>query len=79
MVVHTAPSSSDTDFDLATPEGETTRIQVRVKANVRDIHTGKKTTTGTFAYTFGVEGNRRVLPASYGEYMEWIVAKRYSV
>jgi acyl-coenzyme A thioesterase 9 len=78
MVVHTAPSSHATDFDPVTPEGETTRVQVRVKANVRDVHTGKKTTTGTFAYTFGVEGERRVLPTSYGEYMEWIIAQRYA-
>src|SRR5579859_1537742 len=79
MVVHTAPSTSDTDFDPATAEGETTKMQVRVKANVRDVHTGKRTTTGTFAYTFGVEGERRVLPATYSEYMEWIIAKRYSL
>jgi acyl-coenzyme A thioesterase 9 len=79
MVVYTAPSSSDADFDAATPEGETTRVQVRVKANVRDMHTGQKTTTGTFAYTFGVEGQRRVLPTKYAEYMEWIIAKRYWV
>ena len=79
MVVYTAPSSSDADFDPATPEGETTRVQVRVKANVRDMHTGQKTTTGTFAYTFGVEGQRRVLPTKYAEYMEWIIAKRYWV
>jgi acyl-coenzyme A thioesterase 9 len=74
--VHTAPSSSETDFDPATPEGETTKVQVRVKATVRDVHTGQKTTTGTFAYTFGVEGQRRVLPTKYGEYMEWVTAKR---
>jgi len=79
MVVYTAPSSGDTDFDPATPDGETMRVQVRVKANVRDVHTGQKTTTGTFAYTFGVEGQRRVLPTKYAEYMEWIIAKRYRV
>ena len=79
MVVYTAPSSSDADFDPATPEGEKTKVQVRVKANVRDVHTGQKTTTGTFAYTFGVEGQRRVLPTKYSEYMEWIIAKRYRV
>ena len=77
MVVHTAPSSNDTDFDPVTLEEETTKVQVRVKATVRDVHTGQKTTTGTFAYTFGVEGQRRVLPTKYGEYMEWVTAKRY--
>jgi acyl-coenzyme A thioesterase 9 len=69
LVVHTAPHSSDS-------HGEITRVQVRVKANVRDIHTGQRTTTGTFAYTFDVEGRRRVLPTKYSEYMEWISAKR---
>jgi len=77
MVAYTASSSNDMDFDPATPEGETMRIQVRVEANVRDVHTGQKTTTGTFAYTFGVEGQRRVLPTKYAEYMEWIIANRY--
>ena len=38
MVVYTAPSSNDTDFDPTKPEGETMMVQVRVKANVRDIH-----------------------------------------
>jgi acyl-coenzyme A thioesterase 9 len=77
MVVYTAPSSPEAlDFDPTTPEGEATRVQVRVKANVRDVHTGKRTTTGTFAYTFGVEGSRRVLPTKYSEFMEWIIAKR---
>src|SRR5271155_5840673 len=79
MVVYTSPSSSDADFDRDTPEGESTMVQVRVKANVRDVHTGQRTTTGTFAYTFGVEGQRRVLPTKYSEYMEWIIAKRYRV
>lgn len=78
MVVHTSPSTSDADFDTATPETESSRVQVRVKATVRDVHTGQKTTTGTFAYTFGVEGTRRVLPTKYSEFMEWIAAKRYA-
>jgi acyl-coenzyme A thioesterase 9 len=79
MVVHTAPSTSETDFDTETPDGETTRVQIRVTANVRDVHTGQRTTTGTFAYTFGVEGHRRVLPTKYAEYMEWIEAKRSTI
>jgi acyl-coenzyme A thioesterase 9 len=76
MVVYTSPSNECEDFDLAPPEGETARVQIRVRANVRDVHTGERTTTGTFAYTFGVEGDRRVLPTKYSEYMEWIDAKR---
>lgn len=75
-VLWTTTDSSDTDFDTATPETESSRVQVRVKATVRDVHTGQKTTTGTFAYTFGVEGSRRVLPTKYSEFMEWISAKR---
>ena len=69
-------NSSDSDFDTATPETESSRVQVRVKSTVRDVHTGQKTTTGTFAYTFGVEGTRRVLPTKYSEFMEWVAAKR---
>src|SRR5271155_3771988 len=76
MVVYTSPNSESVDLDPATPENEATRVQVRVRATVRDVHTGQKTTTGTFAYTFGVEGNRRVLPTQYAEYIEWIKAKR---
>jgi acyl-CoA hydrolase len=77
MVVYTAPSSDEVDFGSPTPELENTRVQVRVRANVRDVYTGHRTTTGTFAYTFGVEGQRRVLPTKYSEYMEWIIAKRH--
>ena len=71
MVVHTAPNLSEDGTH------ETTRVQVRVNANVRDLHSGRKTKTGTFAYTFEAEGTKRVLPTKYSEYVEWIVAQRY--
>jgi acyl-coenzyme A thioesterase 9 len=77
MVVYTTNTSTGTDHvDPSSPEKSSTNVQVRVKATVRDVHTGQSTTTGTFAYTFAVDGDWRVLPTNYSDYMEWVIGKR---
>jgi acyl-coenzyme A thioesterase 9 len=76
MVVCTTDGSIDAVQDSASPEKKATNIQVRVKATVRDVNTGRSTTTGTFAYTFAVEGDWRVLPTNYSDYIEWVIGKR---
>jgi acyl-coenzyme A thioesterase 9 len=76
IVVHSSPNLSATKPCSTTPNTETSRIQVRVKASVRDVDTGRKTYTGTFLYRFDIEGQKRMLPTAYEEYMEWINAKR---
>jgi acyl-coenzyme A thioesterase 9 len=73
MIVCTTDSTTETDQNQ---ENKTTNVQVRVKATVRDVNTGHSTTTGTFAYTFACEGDWRVLPTNYSDYMEWVMGKR---
>lgn len=59
-----------------TGTGKYTKIQVRVDTKVRDVEHGTKKATGMFSYTFLVEGDVRVMPRSYSEYMVWTDARR---
>ena len=72
MVVYILPSSDASSLFLASKS----RIQIRVKTSVTEMNTGSRIYTGTFAYTFEVEGKRILLPTTYEEYMEWINARR---
>lgn len=53
-----------------------TRVLVRVDSYVRNIEHGEKKSTGTFNYSFEVDGDVRVMPKTYGEFMMYIDAKR---
>ncbi|KAJ5666163.1 uncharacterized protein N7477_008611 [Penicillium maclennaniae] len=56
--------------------GKFTRVQVRADSKVRDVEHGTKKSTGMFNYTFLVEGDIKVMPKSYGEFMLWTDARR---
>jgi acyl-coenzyme A thioesterase 9 len=76
-VVYTDPEVDTT----ATPESQTTekgktRVLVRVDSYVRNVEHGDRKPTGTFNYSFEVDGDVRVMPRSYGEFMMYIDAKR---
>ncbi|BFZ61822.1 hypothetical protein YB2330_002898 [Saitoella coloradoensis] len=70
MVVHTSPCTSP-----QVPEGSGL-VQVRVQAMVRDIETGERRVAGEFAYTYRVKEHKKVVPKTYGEFVEWIAGKR---
>ncbi|ODQ52950.1 Thioesterase/thiol ester dehydrase-isomerase [Saitoella complicata NRRL Y-17804] len=70
MVVHTSPCTSP-----QVPEGSGL-VQVRVQAMVRDIETGQRRVAGEFAYTYRVKEHKKVVPKTYGEFVEWIAGKR---
>ena len=53
-----------------------TRVQIRVDSKVRNIEHGETKPTGQFNYTFTVERDIRVMPATYSEFMIWIDARR---
>lgn len=55
-----------------------TRIQVMVRTHVRNVEHGERErkSTGTFFYTFHVDGEVSVLPQSYDEFMRWIGGRR---
>ncbi|KAF2759809.1 Thioesterase/thiol ester dehydrase-isomerase [Pseudovirgaria hyperparasitica] len=53
-----------------------TRVQVRVDSKVRSVEHGEAKPTGQFHFTFHVEGNGRVMPRTYTEYMMYIDARR---
>lgn len=76
MVVHASPNTKPANISSTTSDTYASRIQVRVVASVRDKDTGRKTCTGTFVYSFDIEGEKKVLPMTYDEYMEWVSAKR---
>ncbi|EEQ28329.1 hypothetical protein McanMca71_001559 [Microsporum canis] len=53
-----------------------TRVQVRVDTTARNIDYGTTNPTGTFNYTFLVEGQHEVWPQTYDEFMIWVEARR---
>jgi acyl-coenzyme A thioesterase 9 len=57
------------------PQGKS-RIQIRVDSKVRDIAHGSVKPTGVFNYTFEVEGNIKVIPETYGQFMMFLDARR---
>ncbi|KAI9643802.1 hypothetical protein NHQ30_007152 [Ciborinia camelliae] len=58
-------------------EGKT-RVQIRVDTRVKDVEHGVMRECGRFHYSFVVEGEVRVLPESYGEFMVYLDARRRS-
>lgn len=57
------------------PQGKS-RIQIRVDSKVRDISHGSVKPTGVFNYTFEVEGDIKVIPETYGQFMMFLDARR---
>jgi acyl-coenzyme A thioesterase 9 len=55
-----------------------TRIQVMVRTQVRNVEhsENERKSTGTFFYTFHVDGEVSVLPQSYSEFMRWVGGRR---
>lgn len=56
--------------------GEQTRVQVRVDSRVRNVEHREVKDAGQFNYTFLVDGEIRVMPQSYSEFMVWTEARR---
>lgn len=67
---------ADTPADAASGQRRTTRVQVRVDSKVRDVEHGSTRPTGQFNYTFSVEGDMRVMPRTYTEFMMYLDARR---
>lgn len=53
-----------------------TRVQVMVRTHVRPIEHVERKNTGTFYYTFHVDGDVSVLPQTYSEFMGWVAGRR---
>ncbi|KAK2845279.1 hypothetical protein FQN49_005876 [Arthroderma sp. PD_2] len=64
-----SPTTSPTDKKY-------TRIQVRVDTTAKNIDHGNVNRTGTFNYTFLVEGQHEVWPQTYDEFMIFLEARR---
>ncbi|KAH0602424.1 uncharacterized protein H6S33_008763 [Morchella sextelata] len=52
------------------------RVQVRVGSKVRDVEHGSVVETGVFNYSFFVEGDLKVMPRTYGEFVMYVDARR---
>ena len=73
----TTTRAGDGVEDTTESHGEKyTRVQIRVDSKVRNIEHGETRPTGQFNYTFTVERDIRVMPATYSEFMIWIDARR---
>lgn len=57
------------------PEGRT-RVQVRVDSKIRNIEHGETRPTGQFNYTFEVDGDLKVIPQTYTQFMMYLDARR---
>jgi acyl-coenzyme A thioesterase 9 len=76
-VVYTEPASAATvGSDGAGPGGAVTRVLIRVDSYVRNVEHGERKSTGTFNYSFEVDGDVAVMPRTYGEFMMYIDARR---
>jgi len=58
------------------PSHNGTRVQVMVRTHVRNVEHAERKSTGTFFYTFRVDGEVGVLPQSYSDFMQWIGGRR---
>ena len=47
-----------------------------VRTHVRNVEHAERKSTGTFFYTFRVDGEVGVLPQSYSDFMQWIGGRR---
>ncbi len=73
----TSTPANDGIKDTAENHGENyTRVQIRVDSKVRNVEHGETRPTGQFNYTFLIERNIRVMPATYSEFMIWVDARR---
>jgi acyl-coenzyme A thioesterase 9 len=76
-VVYTDPEvDTSATPDPQKAESGKTRVLVRVDSYVRNIEHGERKPTGTFNYSFEVDGDVRVMPRTYGEFMMYLDAKR---
>jgi acyl-coenzyme A thioesterase 9 len=75
---------TDPEVEGGPVEGEegrntkTTRVLVRVDSYVRNVQHGERKPTGTFNYSFEVDGDIKVMPRTYGEFMLYVDARRRS-
>jgi len=53
-----------------------TSVQVRVKAQVVNPHTGSRTTTNVFHFVFNSQVKRKLIPQTYEEMMFYVDGKR---
>lgn len=59
----------------ASPEGRT-RIQVRVDSKIRNVEHAETKPTGMFNYTFEVDGDIKIIPETYSQFMIYLDARR---
>ncbi|KAH8811885.1 acyl-coenzyme A thioesterase 9 [Xylogone sp. PMI_703] len=59
----------------SSPEGRT-RIQVRVDSKIRNIEHAETKPTGMFNYTFEVDGDLKIVPETYSQFMVYLDARR---
>jgi acyl-coenzyme A thioesterase 9 len=57
------------------PEGST-RIQIRVDSEIRNVEHGETKPTGQFNYTFEVSKDIKIVPQTYGQFMIYLDARR---
>ena len=53
-----------------------TKVQVCVDSSVRNVEHATHNPTGSFNYTFLVEGDIHVIPEAYGEFIAWTDSRR---
>jgi acyl-coenzyme A thioesterase 9 len=81
-VVYTDPEAVTDIEETTTPTTpkppRTTRVLVRVDSYVRNVEHGERKPTGTFNYSFDVDGEVKIMPRTYSEFMMYIDARRRS-
>ena len=75
-VAYTDPPLVISPGDPPTDESRFTRVHVRVDSKVRNVEHGETKPTGQFNYTFLVDGDFKVMPKTYSEFMVYIDARR---
>ncbi|RFU31888.1 hypothetical protein B7463_g4458, partial [Scytalidium lignicola] len=70
-----SPLIEGQDDVKASPAGRT-RIQVRVDSKIRNIEHGETKPTGMFNYTFEVDGDLKIVPETYSQFMVYLDARR---
>jgi acyl-coenzyme A thioesterase 9 len=78
-VVYTDAEAGEVETGQAkTSRPGITRVLVRVDSYVRNVEHGERKPTGTFNYSFEVDGDVKIMPRTYGEFMMYIDARRRS-
>jgi acyl-coenzyme A thioesterase 9 len=77
-IVYTDPEEVVSSEEATATTPKTTRVLVRVDSYVRNVEHGERKPTGTFNYSFDVDGDVRIMPRTYSEFMMYIDARRRS-